>query len=176
MRFFYRFLRNDDDGLLKSELTSPITFYTQDQCAIDPNTGRQIDADFTRNPPVMLMKQKGGKPQLLFGMTDQSGCIGVYNYFGQPKRVLARFLIDSSTIRTSQAQIMIDQQVEQGSGISKYIMAPFHEHHLYLPDNEVEVLSANGWVNKAHAQHVSKTDIKGIRNADYASLIKQFVT
>lgn len=176
MTYFYRFLRSEDDGQLKSELTGHITFYTQDQCSINPQTRNLIDWDFTRNPPVCSMVSEGITPQLLFGVTDQIGCLGVFDYFGQQKRVLSRFAINSETLVANSAQLMIDQQVQRGSGISKYLLAPFFGQHLQIPDEEVDVLSLAGWVPKPSARQIFNYDIKAIHEADYISLIKRFVT
>lgn len=175
MKYFYRFIRHKDNGLHKSELNAPISFYTESQCRKNPATGNLINWDFTENPSVCTMSNQGKTPQLLFGMTDQIGCLGVYDYFGQTKRVLSRFLLNSRTLNQNGAQLMIDQQVQQGSGISKYLLAPFIGKHIQIPDDEVEVLSSTGWVPKTNAQQVYDSDIKVIHDRDYISLIKRFV-
>jgi hypothetical protein len=173
--FFYRFIRTEANDQHSPELTKEIEFYTESQCTIDPSTGNPMNGDFTENPSVARLKQDGLTPQLLFGMTNQIGCLGIYEYFGCLKRVLARIPINTKVLVENNVQLLADQQVEQGSGISKFLMASFDDQILAIPDQEVQVLSKYGWVDKKDAQIVHQRDINGIRPKDYISLIKRFV-
>jgi hypothetical protein len=173
--YFYRFIRTEANGQHSSELIKAIEFYTESQCTINPMTGNPMNGDFTENPSVIRLKQRDLTPQLLFGMTNQIGCLGVYEYFGYLKRVLARIPINTKSLIENNVQLLTDQQVEQGSGISKFLMATFENQILTIPDQEVEVLSNDGWVDKKNAQLVHQRDIKDIRPKDYISLIKRFV-
>jgi len=156
--YFYRFLRSDDNGTLKSELRNPVTFYIESECS--------IKADFSWNTPVLNMKTQGETPQLLFGASSINESVEVLKFWDCYGRVLSRFNVNN----LPSVVMHTDQQIN--SKFSKYLLAPLNVNKLIIPDTEVEVLSYKGWVSKEHAKNIKKDMLANITKSDYEKLIQ----
>lgn len=137
MQYFYRFLRAKDDGFHLSELKSPIRFYIEKDCP--------IKNDFTKNSPIVKMKEVGEEAQVIFGMTDKSDVIYAYDFFGKPARLLARISLDY-LIHDLGVSLHVDEQIN--IGFSKYLLGKYRGERIVIPDAKVEVLSLDGWKPK----------------------------
>lgn len=157
MAYFYRFLRSDDNGALRSELKNPVTFYIESEC--------KIKADFSWNTPVVNMKNQGKIPQLLFGASSTSDCVKVLRFWECYGRVLSRIKINN------QPGIVMHRDQQINSSFSKYLLAPLNVNRIIIPDTDVEVLSNTGWVAKNHAESIKKDIVSNISKSDYEKLI-----
>jgi len=156
--YFYRFLRSDDNGTIKSELRNPVTFYIESECS--------NKADFSWNTPVVNLKAQGETPQLLFGASSIKDSVEVLKFWGCYGRVLSRFNVNS----LPGAVMHTDQQIN--STFSKYLLAPLNANKLIIPDTDIEVLSDKGWVSKEHAENIKKDILANITKSDYEKLIQ----
>jgi len=161
LQYFYRFLRTKDDGFHQLELKKLIRFYTEEDC--------KIDRDFTANSPIVKLKRAGEEAQVTFGMTEKSDVKYAYDFFGQPKRLLARIDLDY-LIHEFGVSLEIDEQMN--TGFSKYLLGKYRGERIVIPDAKVEILSLDGWVPKSsNTYDMYVKDFECISIDKYASLL-----
>jgi hypothetical protein len=161
MIYFYRFLRTKDKVYHKSELKNPIRFYIEDDC--------KENQDFRYNQPIADMKAKNKQAQISFGMTSVKDVFYAYKLFGEPDNILSRISLEF-LIEKFNLDLHDDQQVN--SGFSKYLLAEFRGERIVIPDENVEVLSLQGWIPKdVNTYEMFIKDFYGISPFKYAHIL-----